>query len=288
MSEGVGQKGSNNMIELGKKQTLKVVRIKDFGVYLGDEDKDHGVLLPKKQVPEGIKIGDELEVFVYKDSSDRLISTTKSPTLEVGQLAVLKVAEIGKIGAFLEWGLEKDLFLPFKEQIEPVKKGKEYLVALYIDKSERLCATMRVYDYLSNMSPYKEEDHVEGIIYGINPEIGAFVAVDNQYYGLIPIKDLYANYQIGDIVKARVVRVREDGKLDLSVREKAYMQMDADAELVLNVIDEFGGALPFGEKASPEVIKRELKLSKNAFKRALGRLLKMGKIEISENSIRKL
>ena len=288
MSEGVGQKGSNNMIELGKKQTLKVVRIKDFGVYLGDEDKDHGVLLPKKQVPEGIKIGDELEVFVYKDSSDRLISTTKSPTLEVGQLAVLKVAEIGKIGAFLEWGLEKDLFLPFKEQIEPVKKGKEYLVALYIDKSERLCATMRVYDYLSNMSPYKEEDHVEGIIYGINPEIRAFVAVDNQYYGLIPIKDLYANYQIGDIVKARVVRVREDGKLDLSVREKAYMQMDADAELILNVIDEFGGVLPFGEKASPEVIKRELKLSKNAFKRALGRLLKMGKIEINEDSIRKL
>ncbi len=276
------------MIELGRVQKLTVLREKDFGLYLGEEGSDTGVLLPKKQVPEGTKLGDQVSVFVYRDSSDRLICTTNVPMLQMGQLAVLEVAEQSKIGAFLKWGLEKDLFLPFKEQTTKVRTGERYLVTLYIDKSQRLCATMRVYDYLSSQSPYKEDDMVEGIIYQINPEIGAFIAVDNQYYGMVPMKDLYDNYRVGDVVKGRVVKVREDGKLNLSLRQKAYLQMDEDAQTILRVIDEFDGVLPFGEKASPEVIKREFRLSKNAFKRALGRLLKEGKIQINENSIRRL
>ncbi len=276
------------MIELGRVQKLKVIREKEFGVYLGEEGAENGVLLPRKQVPEGTKLGDELEVFVYKDSSDRLISTVRQPKLQLNELAVLQVVDKGKIGAFLDWGLEKDLFLPFKEQTAPVDVGDRCLVTLYIDKSGRLCATMRVYEYLSAESPYKKEDHVSGIIYQINPQIGAFVAVDNQYYGMVPQKEIFDTYRVGDQVSARVVRVREDGKLDLSLREKAYIQMEMDEETILKALDEFAGVLPFGEKASPEVIKRELHMSKNAFKRALGGLLKKKKIEIKESSVRRI
>lgn len=276
------------MLELGKVQTLTVKRKKEFGIYLGEPDSTDDVLLPKKQVPEGIQIGDELEVFLYKDSKDRLIATTGKPILQVGQLGILTVAECNKIGAFLSWGLEKDLFLPYKEQSYPVKKGDRCLVVVYIDKSERLCASMRVYESLSNESPYKEGDKVIGTIYRINPELGAFIAVDNKYYGMVPKKDLYDDYTIGTTIAADVVRVREDGKLDLGLRKKAYLQMGDDIEAVLAVLDQYGGTLPFGEKVSPEVIKREFHLSKNAFKRALGRLLKQGKIEILPDSIRRL
>ena len=276
------------MIALGKVQKLKVIREREFGIYLGEREDDSGVLLPKKQVPEGCRMGDELEVFVYKDSSDRLICTTKIPMVQVGELAVLEVVQKSSIGAFLDWGLEKDLFLPFKEQSYPVNKGDKCLVALYIDKSKRLCTTMQVYDYLRADSPYQAEDTVIGTVYQINSQYGAFVAVENRYYGLIPSNELYDDLKIGDTITAKVARVRKDGKLDLRLRERAYLQMEEDAQIILQVLDEFDGVLPFGEKASPEVIKREFHLSKNSFKRALGRLLKEGKIQIKENSIRRL
>ncbi len=275
------------MIELGKVQVLKIIREKEFGVYLG-HDEENVVLLPRKQVPEGAMVGDEVEVFVYKDSSDRIICTTKKPMIQVGELALLEVAQKSNIGAFLNWGLEKDLFLPFKEQSHPVNKGDKCLVSLYIDKSKRLCATMKIYDYLRSDSPYKEEDTVTATVYRVNPEYGVFVAVDNRYYGLIPKSEVYDSLKAGDVVTAKVARVRADGKLDLRLRERAYLQMEEDTEIILQVLDEFDGVLPFGEKASPEVIKRELHLSKNSFKRALGRLLKEGKIQINDNSIRKL
>lgn len=276
------------MIELGKKQELTIVKKAEFGVYLAEgAEASERVLLPKKQVPEGTAIGDRLRVFVYRDSKDRLISTTQEPKVELSGLARLRVAQVGKIGAFLDWGLEKDLLLPFRQQTRRVREGEEILIALYIDKSSRLCATMNVYEYLENQSPYKKDDRVRGTIYEISREFGAFVAVDDRYSGLIPRKDFHGDAQIGDMIEARVTAVHEDGKLDLSMREKAYLQMDKDAETVLKVIDEFDGVLPFNDKASPEVIERELKLSKNAFKRAVGRLLKEGKIEITPKSIRR-
>lgn len=277
------------MIELGKRQLLEVVRMKDFGVYLSEKPGDEAaVLLPKKQVPEGTKTGDKIEVFIYKDSEDRLIATTAVPKLQVGETAVLKVKEVGKIGAFLDMGLEKDLLLPFKEQNYKVRQGEECLVALYVDKSKRLAATMNVYTYMSNGSPYQKEDRVVGTVYEINENLGAFVAVDNRYYGLIPKKELFQKIHLGEVIEARVTRVREDGKLDLSPREKAHVQMDADAQLVWNVIEEFDGVLPFTDKASPEIIKREFQLSKNAFKRAVGHLLKEGKIKITEKTIERV
>ena len=165
--------------ELGKRRMLTVVKTVDFGIYLGTSEER--VLLPKKEVPKEIEIGDPVEVFLYKDSSDRLIATTAEPKITLGELAVLTVKDTGKIGAFLDWGLPKDLLLPFKEQTAKVKKGDEVLVALYVDKSGRLCATMKVYEKLRTDSPYKKDDHVEGIIYETSDNFGVFVAVDNCY-----------------------------------------------------------------------------------------------------------
>lgn len=268
---------------LGTKKTLMVVKEVEFGVYLGNSQEK--VLLPKKQVPEGVEVGDPIEVFLYKDSSDRLIATTNEPKIMLGELAVLTVAATGGIGAFLDWGLEKDLLLPFREQTAPLKKGDQILVALYIDKSQRLCATMKVYERLRTDSPYKVDDQVEGIIYELSDNFGVFVAVDNLYSALIPKREAFGKLRVGDRVKARVVKVKEDGKLDLSVREKAFLQMDVDADLIMKRMEEYGGSLPFTDKADPELIKKEFDLSKNAFKRAIGRLLKEGKIEIGEKSI---
>ena len=270
-------------MKLGQKQMMTVVKIVDFGVYLGtDKEK---VLLPKKQVPAGIEVGDPMEVFLYKDSMDRLIATTNEPKIMLGELAVLEVAAVGKIGAFLDWGLEKDLFLPFKQQTRKVQKGEQCLVALYIDKSERLCATMKVYEYLKKDAPYQKDDMVRGIVYEISERFGTFVAIDNCYSALIPRREGVQGLHIGDTIEARVTEVKEDGKIDLSVRQKAFLQMDADAQKVLAVMERYHGELPFTDKADAELIKNEFGFSKNAFKRAVGRLLKEQKIQINKNDI---
>ena len=276
------------MIQLGEKQKMVVVKTVDFGVYVAPDmdETENRVLLPKKQVPEGIKNGDELEVFIYRDSSDRLIATTNEAKLSLGEVALLKVSQIGKIGAFLDWGLEKDLFLPFREQTKQLSAGYECLVGLYIDKSDRLCATMKVYTYLRTDSEYKRDDRVVGHVYEISKNFGAFVAVDDKYSGLIPTKEIYGDIQVGDLISARVTGVKEDGKLDLSIREKSYLQIGKDAVKILEVLKEYDGVLPFNDKASPETIRQEMQMSKNEFKRAVGHLLKEGKITITEKNIR--
>ena len=277
------------MIELGKIQSLKIVKKVDFGVYLADEeDPSDKVLLPSKQVPSGAGIGDEIEVFIYRDSKDRMIATTNRPKLTLGEVARLKVAQNVRIGVFLDWGLEKDLLLPFREQTKKLREGEECLAALYIDKSDRLCATMKIYPYLRQDSAYNKDDRVSGYVYEISDNFGAFVAVDDIYSGLIPKKELYGNINVGDHVSARVTEVKEDGKLTLSVREKAYLQIGQDAEKILQIIDSYDGVLPFSDKASPETIKRETQMSKNEFKRAVGHLLKEKKISIGEKSIRRI
>lgn len=275
------------MLKLGEKQNLEIIKRVDFGVYLAEsQTTEERVLLPAKQVPEDCRIGDRLDVFLYKDSKDRLIATTNEPKLVMGQLAKLRVAEAGNYGAFLDWGLEKDLLLPFKEQTYRVKEGDQVLVTLYEDRSSRLCATMKIDAYLSLRHPYVIGDQVKGTIYETNERFGAFVAVDDKYSGLIPLKEWYGDYLPGEEVEARVAAVKEDGKMDLSVRKKAYLQMDEDAGIILKALQEHGGSLPYHDKTSPEIIKREFHLSKNAFKRAIGRLFKDGKIEITDNGIR--
>ncbi len=278
------------MIRLGERQLLYIVKQVDFGVYLAPEQdsQEERVLLPAKQVPQGSGIGDPVEVFVYRDSRDRMIATVREPKLSMGQVAELTVVQVGKIGAFLDWGLEKDLLLPFRQQRGRVREGDKVLVSLYIDKSSRLCATMNVYDNLRTDSPYKAEDKVTGRVYEISDNFGAFVAVDNLYSALIPKKELYGRIGLGDEVMARVTQVREDGKLTLSIRDKAYLQMDVDARELMEIIDSYDGVLPFTDKAAPEVITHETGMSKNEFKRAVGRLLKEGRIEIKEKVIRRL
>nr|WP_294492477.1 S1-like domain-containing RNA-binding protein [uncultured Mediterraneibacter sp.] len=267
-------------MKLGEKQVLTVVKKVDFGVYLGSEKER--VLLPKKQAPQGVEAGDPVEVFLYKDSSDRLIATTNEPKLTMGHLAVLEVADVGRVGAFLDWGLEKDLLLPFREQTVKVSKKDRCLVGLYIDKSGRLCATMKIYPMLRTDSPYRKDDMVKGTVYGISREFGVFVAVDNRYSALIPKKDVYGKLNIGQEIEARVTSVKADGKLDLSIRSKIPEQMDEDARKIMERIRKGGGMIPFTDKADPELIREEFGMSKAAFKRAVGKLLKERKIKIDE------
>src|SRR3712207_5605701 len=276
------------MVEIGKIQKLKVANIAKIGVYLdaGTEEQGDNILLPNNQLPDDVKEGDELEVFVYRDSEDRLIATRKTPLVQAGEIAVLKVKETTSIGAFLDIGLERDVLLPFKEQKYRVVSGKKYLVAIYIDKSDRLTATTYISKFLSSESPYKRDEWVKGTVYSINNEIGALVAVDNKYKGLIPKSELYKEINVGDEVECRVARVRDDGKLDLGTREVAYKQMDSDVEMLLNKLEKYDGFIPLNDKSKPEEIKDRLKISKAAFKRAVGRLLKEDKIIQTEKGIK--
>lgn len=287
------------MIILGQVQTLYVCKSTENGVYLESRSEhtipltqenaaiaEDKILLPRNQVTEGTKHGDAVRVFVYRDSEDRAIATTTIPPLTLGETAVLSVKEVAPIGAFLDWGLAKDLLLPFKEQTVKVKQGEKILVALYIDKSGRLCATMHVYEYLSGNAPYQKDDRVTGIVYENIDEFGTFVAVDNEYSALIPRKEVVTPLRPGSVISARVTKVLPDGRLELSAREKAYLQMDGDSECILALLKEAGGFLPYHDKSNPEAIKAKFGITKNAFKRAIGHMYKEKIIVIEEGGIR--
>ena len=270
------------MIEVGKDATLSIKKLTPQGAYLTDGMSE--VLLPSRQVPEGAGPGDEISVFIYRDSKDRIISTVREPLIRLGQTARLKVKQMTGIGAFLDMGLERDLLLPFHEMTARPVEGSDVLVAMYIDKSGRLCATEKIYEYLESGADYKKDDEVQGTLYEISRKFGAFVAVDDRYSGLIPAKEFGGEAKEGDRVVCRVTGVKPDGRLDLSLRKKAYLQMDDDAEALFERIQK-EGKLPFTDKADPQIIKDETGLSKAAFKRAVGHLLKKKQIEIKEDGI---
>lgn len=275
------------MFLLGQVQTLEVNKRTEFGMYLSPKDSDGNerVLLPKTQVPAELAVGDEIDVFLYKDSEDRLIATTTKPKITMNQLAILEVTDVNKNGAFLDWGLTKELFLPYKEQKFKVKPGDSVLVRLYVDKSKRLAASMKIYEHLKTHPDYKKDDKVYGLVYETNEEIGAFVAVDNMYSALIPKKELFSRLKVGDRIEARVTSVTEDGKLNLSTRDKSYVAIDKDAYMIYRKLLSSKGFLPYNDKSDADAIKAEFTLSKNAYKRAIGRLLKEGKIEITDKGI---
>lgn len=277
------------MIELGEIQELLLKRIKSSGAFLGIEgveDPEEDVLLPGKELEESDKVGDLVKVFIYKDHSSRLIATKIMPLITLGKIAHLEVKEITKIGAFVNWGLEKDLFLPFKEQTVKLNRGRKYLMALYIDRSERLCATMKIRDYLRQDSPYNENDWITGTIYNIAEEIGAFIAVDNQYEALLPKEECKGVLSIGESVSARVSSVKEDGRLNLSTKERGFMEIDTDATMIYEILKENNGFIAVNDKSNPDDIRNLFSISKASFKRAIGRLLKNEKIEFYKNGIK--
>ena len=276
------------MLNLGSRQTLTISELSEHGAYLKDKDTpSEKVLLPRRYVNEDMKKGDALSVFLYLDSEDRPVATTDSPLLCMDEVRPLVVKEVNRLGAFLDWGLPKDLFLPYKEMTGRVRTGDCILARLYIDKSGRLAASMKkLYPLLSSNPPYQIGDEVSGRIYEFGHEFGTFVAVEDRYSAMIPRHEDMRQNRIGDVVKLRVTGIKEDGKLDVSTRKKRYEQMKGDAEAVYGIIESYGGVLPFSEKANSEVIFRETGLSKGAFKRAVGKLYKERRITLEGGVIR--
>ena len=275
------------MLKIGDIQELTIVKTVQFGVYLAEENApEERVLLPKKEVPAGAKAGDRLSVFLYKDSEDRPIATTREPKLTLGKLAMLKVKDVTKIGAFLDWGLEKDLLLPFKEQERKVSKGESVMAALYTDKSGRLCATTKLYPYLKTNSPYVIGDEVEIYVYELHEKYGVFVAVDGAYSGLIPKKDAQGSFYIGETAHARVTEVKEDGRVCVATRKKAYQQLEPDGDVIMDALHDAGGEFDFDDHADPEFLREKFGMSKAAFKRAVGHLMKQGLVVIKNGKIR--
>ncbi|MFR4479791.1 S1-like domain-containing RNA-binding protein [Fusobacterium sp.] len=278
------------MIKIGKRQKMIVDRFTSVGAYLtevekeGEELEDISILLPNNELEEGeLKEGDEVEVLIYMDSEDRPVATFRKTEALVGTLAKLEVTDVNpKLGAFMDWGLKKELLLPRGQQEIPVEVGKKYLVGIYEDSKGRLSATMKIYKFLLPSTSIKKNDIVSGTVYRIEPNIGVFVAVEDRYFGLIPKIEYFKDYKVGDEIEARVIRVREDGKIDLTPRERAYIQIDEDAELILGKMRLLGDSFGFTDKSSPEEIIDYFNMSKKAFKRAMGNLLKNGKVEKNE------
>ena len=277
------------MIKLGEMQELEVAKKVDIGLYLKSEDNEKPedrVLLPIKQVSADTKIGDKINVFVYRDSKDRIIATVKRPKIVMGEIAYLKVVEMSRIGAFLNWGLEKDLFLPFKEQVDDIKLNGEYMVGLYIDKSGRLCATMNLFKVLRTDSPYKVNDVVKGTVFSLKRGLGAMVAVDGKYLGLIHEGEILKPVRPGQSIEVRVSNVKEDGKLDLSFKDAPKLQIDKDGEKIIKALARSKGTLPLNDDSSPEEINRVLGMSKSSFKKAAGRLMKRKIIIMTKSGIK--
>ena len=275
------------MITIGQHQQLIVDHESKIGCFLKAENDGQTVLLPKGETKRAISPGDTVSVFVYLDSEDRPVATMRVPKIEVGQIRPLKVTAITRIGAFLDWGLAKELLLPFHEQTAKVQIGRSYAVYCYLDKTGRPCATMKIYNHLSSDAPYDKGDWVDGYVYQINPEIGALMAVNFLYHGLIPIKELTAEIKTGMTVKCRVTgKHPRDQKLFLSPRKQSYKAIGKDAVMIYRALQAEGGFLPYNDHSDPEAVRERFDLSKAAFKRACGRLLRAGRIEMTDEGIR--
>lgn len=278
------------MFKLGEIQELQIDRFTSVGVYLMEHEEeenisDESVLLPNKEVKDSMKVGDVVKVFLYKDFMDRLTATMRGPRIKLGEIKMLEVVDVNEIGAFLDWGLVKELLLPFDEQKFNVEIGQKILVMLKIDEKNRLYATMRIYQNLIGTFDYEVGDNVVGKVYQVSRDLGTLVAVDNKYHGLILKHDLFRELAIGETINARVTNVSVDGKLNISLKKKIVDQMDDDVKEILEAL-EYNGYLLYNDKSDAEDIKNEFNMSKRAFKRVIGRLLKMKKIEITEDGIK--
>jgi len=265
------------MLAIGKFNKLVVKKETDFGLYL---ESDRGeILLPKKYVPTGTQIGDTLDVFIYRDSEDRLIATTLVPTAQVGDFAVLPVVAVNDCGAFLDWGLEKHLLAPYREQGGKMLKGKTYVVKVLLDeKTERIIASARIKRFLSNMTlDVTEGEDVDLLVYHLSP-LGYQVIINNQYGGLLYGTDVFRQIKIGDKLRGYIKKIREDNKIDVALRNYAYEEVPEGKEKIIQALEKNDGSLPLNDKSDPEEIKESLQMSKKTFKKAIGSLYKEKKI----------
>ena len=276
-------------MEIGKINKLTVARATDNGYYLVDDDENE-VLLPNAYITDDLKISDDLEVFIYKDSEDRVVAVTSKPYVLLEEFAYLKVKEVNQYGAFMDWGLPKDLLVPFAEQTEKMEEGKSYLIFLLQDEqTERLIASSNVNEFVFfDEIDVKQGDEVDLLLYNMT-ELGMNVIVNNMYKGLIFNSDIHKTIQPGDRIKGYVKEVREDGKIDILLEPLGYKNsIDNSTEIIISVLKENDGFLNLTDKSSPEDIKKKLGLSKKAFKRGMGKLYKQKLVELSEEGIKLL
>lgn len=279
------------MIEIGKYNTLTILRDTKVGLFLGDEEKDpegiHDILLPNKYVPNKFKIGDELTVFVYLDHEERPVATTLEPYILLNEFALLRVNYINQVGAFMDWGMEKDILVPFKEQARPMEKGKRYLVYLYMDeKTNRLVASSKTNQFLSNENLTVERGEEVDLIVSHITEIGINVIINEQHKGLLYKDEVYDDsIRTGDRMRGYIKTIRPDNKIDVSLEKIGYERIEPNADKILNELRASRGFLRLNDNSHPEDIKTVLQMSKKTFKKAIGALYKDKLIEIKEDGI---
>lgn len=272
------------MIEIGKYNTLKIVRDTQVGLYLSDGKED--ILLPNKYVPREFEVGEELIVFVYLDHEERPVATTLEPYIYLNEFALLRVNYTNKFGAFLDWGLEKDLFVPFREQARPMEKGKRYLVYMYLDeKSNRLVGTSKINQFLSNDELTVEVGEEVDLIISHITEMGINVIINEQHKGLMYKDQVYEDLRTGDRMKGYIKHIRPDNKIDVSLQKAGFENIEPNAEKVLDELRASRGFLRLNDDSHPEDIKTVLKMSKKTFKKAIGTLYKQKLIEIKDDGI---
>lgn len=273
------------MIKIGHYNTLTILRDTDPGLYLGD-DEENVVLLPHKYKPDVWEIDDEIEVFVYLDNEERPIATTLEPHVLLNEFGYLYCSDVNKYGAFMDWGLEKQLFVPFKEQARPMKVGSWYVVYLYLDdKTERLVGSSKTNKYVSNDKVTLEKFQEVDLLVTHLTELGANVIIEGKYRGLIHIDDIFEDIRSGDRIKGYIKKVRHDKKIDVVLQAPGYRSIEPNANFILDELKAAGGFLPFHDKSDPDAIKNELGMSKKSFKKAIGTLYREKQIVIKEDGI---
>ena len=272
-------------IKLGDYNTLRVLKEVDFGVYLDGYDEE--ILLPTKYVPQGIRRGDEIEVFVYLDQEERLIATTERPLVKVGEFGHLEVAWVNRYGAFLRWGLMKDLFCPFGEQKKKMEVGSRHIVHVHIDdESYRIVASAKVDHYLSkDIAPYGHNDAVDLLVWQ-KTEMGYKVIIDNTYQGLVYSNQIFRPIHTGDHLRGYIDQVRPDGKIDVMLQPSGRQQTVDFADTLTDYLIAHDGHCPYGDKTTPEIIKEVFGVSKKTFKRAIGDLYRRHIIVITDDGIK--
>lgn len=274
------------MVEIGKFNTLTVVKLVDFGIYLDGEERGE-ILMPKEYVPDNCSPDDEVKAFIYFDSEDRIVATTEQPNVQVGEFAYMKVVAVSQVGAFLDWGLRKDLLVPFREQREPMAEGRSYLVYAYVDKaSDRIVASTKVDKYLDQVLPEYEPGQEVDLLVARKTDLGYSVIIDNAHWGLIYDNEIFQTLKIGQKLKGYVKEVREDEKIDVSLQPSGYGKIDGLSKAILDKIKDNGGVLDISDKSAPEEIYNLFGCSKKNYKKAIGALFKQGYIEIGDTEIR--